>query len=187
MAPTEDAPSPADRGIFTEADTQAGGDSDGDAGAESSGEEDEDEDEEDIVYVPPPRETAKFAMSFTERIFPTPLRESKVGASARQRVSQSLVSSLYAPLHTRVGVKSNRCAWRGVACTRTAQEEDWIAKNKVALDKRRKQLNPDARDISERDRTCPLRLPSRTAVAAVLTVGARCRVACCVVHAQLCG
>ena len=88
--PTEEAPPSADRGIFTEADTQAGGDSDGDAGAESSGEEDEDEDEEDIVYVPPPRETAKFAMSFTERIFPTPLRESKVGASARQRVSQSL-------------------------------------------------------------------------------------------------
>lgn len=81
-----------------------------DADAAGAGSGDDDSEEEDIVYVPPPRSTAKVQMNFTERIFPTPLRESKV-----------------------------------------AQEEDWIAKNKVALDKRRKKLNPDARDISERD------------------------------------
>lgn len=142
----------ADGAIFTEEDAAAAGGGDGDddgVGPEDTGDEDDDEDDEDIVYVPPPRETAKFAMSFTERIFPTPLRESKVGtwrAAPRCR---------------------RRCCGRDTPRTvltllaptpppppPSAQEEDWIAKNKVALDKRRKQLNPDARDISERDREC---------------------------------
>ena len=52
-----------------------------DADAAGAGSGDDDSEEEDIVYVPPPRSTAKVQMNFTERIFPTPLRESKVGAS----------------------------------------------------------------------------------------------------------
>lgn len=50
-----------------------------DSGArEASDDDDVTDDDEDVVYVPPPRETVKATYTFTERVFPTPLRESKV-------------------------------------------------------------------------------------------------------------
>ena len=50
---------------------------------EDEEEKEEEEEEEDIKYIPPPREafgmsSAKYDINFTPRIFPTPVRESKL-------------------------------------------------------------------------------------------------------------
>ena len=44
---------------------------------ESEEEESEESEEEELEYIPPPRQTAKLVVEFTDRVFPTPARESK--------------------------------------------------------------------------------------------------------------
>lgn len=101
----------------------------------------EDDIDEEVEYVPPPRRGLKQTIAFSERVFPTPLRESKVGKLPQ--AARWILALLPQARLTKV-------------CCFSAEEEAWVEKNREGLIKRGriKEKDPKARDISERDREC---------------------------------